>query len=105
MIAAGMLAEIVAVFHQKFTAQSCPPDMALFSGRTAFDAEFKQPTTKLFFSPACVSHYPRLPLQYAISACEAPAKDGLTLLVGAANAFELIDIVYLPFALSFGPNN
>lgn len=104
MIAKGMLAEIVAAFHRVFMAKSCPHDMALFTSGTTYDEEFKQITTRLYFSPACLRYYPRLPLHYAVTACETPGTEGLTLLVGPANAFELIDIVYMPIALSFDPH-
>jgi hypothetical protein len=104
MIAKGLLAEIVTAFHQVFRAKSCPPDMALFSSTTTYDETFKQTTTRLFFSPACFRYYPSLPLHYAVTACERPDMEGLTLLVGPANAFELIDVVYMPITLSFDPH-
>ena len=67
--------------------------MALFASRTAYDEETKQVITRIYFSPACINHFPPMALKYFATACEKPDKDDLTLLVGPENAFDLIDTI------------
>jgi hypothetical protein len=95
MIAAGRLAELMADFHMAFLVNSQPDDMALFADRTAYDEEAKQVITRIYFSPACIKHFPPMALKYVGLACEKPNKEDLTLLVGPENAFYLIDTIYV----------
>ena len=91
----GRFADLIADFHMAFTDRLCPDDMAIFAGRTAYDEETKQVITRIYFSPACINHFPPMALKYFATACEKPDKEDLTLLVGPENAFDLIDRIYV----------
>ncbi len=100
MIANGRLAELIADFHMAFLDHFRPDDMALFADRTAYDEETKQVITRIYFSPACIKHFPPMALKYVGLACEKPNKEDLTLLVGPENAVDLIDTIYVTIETS-----
>lgn len=100
MIYTGQLAELIGDFFLAFVEKGRLDDMALFAGRTVYDQETKQLITRVYFSPACINHFPPMALRYFATACEKPDKGELTLLVGPENAFDLIDMIYVTIETS-----
>jgi hypothetical protein len=85
-VAGGDQVKIQNAFEQLFLKSMAPEGMALFGG--GFD---ENRTMSLYFSPASLDLASPLILIYHGVPCEKPNREGLSLLVGHAGAFSLLN--------------